>query len=73
MRNIKSVKKYRAALLLTIGMLHASGCASTELEQRSFPLAVGIDLQRRIMKSSPGKLLKKMYSAGRREKRRILQ
>ncbi len=45
MRNIKSVKKYRAALLLTIGMLHASGCASTELEQRSFPLAVGIDLQ----------------------------
>jgi hypothetical protein len=26
-------------------MLHASGCASTELEQRSFPLAVGIDLQ----------------------------
>lgn len=33
------------ALLLIIGILNASGCASTELEQRSFPLAVGIDLQ----------------------------
>lgn len=33
------------ALWLLIGIFHVSGCASTELEQRSFPLAVGIDLQ----------------------------
>lgn len=44
-RRKKSVARRNTALLLIIGILNASGCASTELEQRSFPLAVGIDLQ----------------------------
>lgn len=38
-------KRYKLVLLVAAGMM-MSGCATTELEQRSFPLAVGIDLQR---------------------------
>lgn len=38
-------KKYMACLTFAGMMLCVGGCASTELEQRSFPLAVGIDLK----------------------------
>ncbi len=38
-------KSAAGRLWVLIGIFHVSGCASTELEQRSFPLAVGIDLQ----------------------------
>ena len=44
-RQKKSAAGRLWALWLLIGIFHVSGCASTELEQRSFPLAVGIDLQ----------------------------
>lgn len=44
-RQKKSAAGHPWALWLLIGIFHVSGCASTELEQRSFPLAVGIDLQ----------------------------
>ena len=40
------MKRRCVSLLLAAGaMLHAVGCSSTELEHRSFPLAVGIDLK----------------------------
>lgn len=38
-------RRNKLVLLVAAGMM-MSGCATTELEQRSFPLAVGIDLQR---------------------------
>lgn len=38
-------KKYVACLMAAGWMTCVCGCASTELEQRSFPLAVGIDLK----------------------------
>lgn len=37
--------KRKAVYLACLGMLMLCGCESVELEQRSFPLAVGIDLQ----------------------------
>lgn len=41
-----SRKRQVLALLFAAGMMgNLAGCASTELEHRSFPLAVGIDLQ----------------------------
>lgn len=40
------MRRKRIALLLAAGMAaNACGCSSTELEHRSFPLAVGIDLK----------------------------
>ncbi|MCI9174150.1 MAG: hypothetical protein HFH49_04265 [Lachnospiraceae bacterium] len=50
----KMMMKAQTALVLAIGMLHVSGCASTELEQRSFPLAVGIDLQEEDVEALAG-------------------
>lgn len=41
----KEMKMLLMAVLLLLVMLLLGGCSSTELEQRSFPLAVGIDLQ----------------------------
>ena len=41
----RSWRRKKLVLLVAAGMM-MSGCATTELEQRSFPLAVGIDLQR---------------------------
>ncbi len=38
--------KRRAVYLACLGMFMLCGCESVELEQRSFPLAVGIDLQK---------------------------
>lgn len=38
--------KRRAIYLACLGMFMLCGCESVELEQRSFPLAVGIDLQK---------------------------
>lgn len=38
--------KRRTVYLACLGMLMLCGCESVELEQRSFPLAVGIDLQK---------------------------
>lgn len=50
----KMMMKAQTALVLAIGMIHMSGCASTELEQRSFPLAVGIDLQEEDVEALAG-------------------
>ena len=39
------MRKSRILAAACLGMLFWGGCESVELEQRSFPLAVGIDLQ----------------------------
>ena len=50
----KNLKRNAVIFLLAAGMM-MSGCAATELEHRSFPLAVGIDLKEAEGKEADGK------------------